>query len=229
MEKSEKFFNEAGGGHYDIRFFRGKVEIASCQKIILDALDAFSDVCNNIDIKAIIMHGALIGWHWNKRLLPWDDDVDFCIAYGDLLKLEKIFQTYNSLYDRKKYLFEINPNHKNRTTLNRSHHNWIEPNKIDARFIDKQTGLFLDITALSPIDDKRLSTKCPHIYQISDIFPLQYSILEGRKVYLPVNVPQVLTQEYGTEVLYKKIFAGYFFNLETDRWQPIDGSMVDNL
>jgi hypothetical protein len=229
MEKLGKFFYEDGGGHYDTRFFLGQVEIGLCQKIILDAFKAFSRVCDTIDVKPILMHGALIGWHWNKKLLPWDDDIDFCIAYHDLLKLEKMLQISDDIYDKQKYLLEINPNHKDRTTLNRSFLNWDEPNKIDARFIDRETGLFLDITALCQTGDGRLSTKCPHIYQTWDIFPVKRSTFEEREVYIPANVPRVLAQEYGAEVLLKKTFKGYFFNSENDLWQKIGESTLSYL
>lgn len=219
VKKSNKFFNEAGGGHYDIRFYRQLVEPTICQEILLKALGAFSEVCVNTDVKPILMHGALIGWKWNKKLLPWDDDIDLCVTYDDLLRLEAALQANEVIYNEDKYLLEINPNHINRNSLNHNNNDWTEPNKIDARFIDRQTGLFLDITALYPIGGGRLATKCPHVYQATNIFPLQQSILDGMKVYLPANVSEVLTQEYGVEVLIKKTFGEYFFNEENDRWE----------
>ncbi|MBK1884277.1 LicD family protein [Luteolibacter pohnpeiensis] len=41
---------------------------------------------------------ALIGWHWCHRLLPWDNDVDLCVLYPDLLKLKAAAERQD-LYD----------------------------------------------------------------------------------------------------------------------------------
>lgn len=36
-----------------------------------------------------ISHGTLIGWHWNKQILPWDVDIDLQIHGNMLYDLEQ--------------------------------------------------------------------------------------------------------------------------------------------
>lgn len=61
---------------------------------------------------------------------------------------------------KKKYLLEVNPQYKNSSTKDRA-------NKIDARWIDTSTGLFIDITTLhiqpySTISPKHPQSHSPH-------------------------------------------------------------------
>jgi hypothetical protein len=215
------FFHEAGNGHYDRRFYRGTISSELCKEGLVALLRAFVDLCSACTIRPILMHGSLIGWHWNKKLLPWDDDIDFCLCFKDLSALEARLREGTELYNYNRYLLEINPNHNIRESLNRHHLDNREPNKIDARFIDKRSGLFIDITALSHSSPNMLKTKCPHFYSITDIFPIQFSQIEDIDVGIPANVKNILSQEYGLDVLTKSSFGGYYFNLELLLWLPI--------
>lgn len=124
-------------------------------------------------------------------------------------------------YDRERYLLDINPNYVTRETANLHFRQDLELNRIDARFIDKRTGLFIDITALSPVDSVNLSTKCPHVYPKSMLYPLSRSDFEQTPIWVPSDVRSVLIEEYGRGAVdiptYNK--GRFRFNVQTNRWE----------
>lgn len=191
-----KFFQEAGNGHYDARFYGGAVARPIAADTLRRLLRDFVGLCNARDVTPILMHGALVGWYQFRSLLPWDDDIDLCLSYRDLVGLNRA-ATNDLLYDRQHHLFEINPNFVCRQTQNQSFRDNAEPNKIDARFIDRTTGLFIDITALFPTGPDRISSKCPHSFCSNDVYPLQPTEFEGVAIHVPRRVEPVLEQEYG--------------------------------
>ena len=213
-----KFFNEVHG-KYDARYFREELFPPQSIPLLGDMLAVFMEVCRSVDVKPILGHGALIGWWWSKQLLPWDDDIDLLIAHDELYALQPL----HSKVVAERYLFEINPNHVVRETLNKTHSDWAEPNRIDARFIDTRNGLYIDITALHVFDGRRLSTKCPHIFEEEQFFPLRGSTLAGIPVFVPADVETVLQQEYGNEVLTRMEFNGYAFDRTDLLWKPDAG------
>ena len=84
----EKFFREAGeAGHYDSRFFRKELDSNELCKRLIELLGAFVEMALSCDTFPILMHGGLLGWYWNKSMLPWDNDVDLCIRDTDLIRL----------------------------------------------------------------------------------------------------------------------------------------------
>lgn len=221
-----KHFREAGKHeHYDARFYAGEVEPARMAAILLGLLRAFGDAVRPLAVKPMLMHGALIGWAWNRKPLPWDRDVDLCMLAGELAALDG--QAAALPYDRDRHLLDVNPNHVDPATRNRHPREKLEENKIDARFIDRATGLYLDVTALRPVpaaDDGvlRVATKCPHVYRVADLLPLVASDLDGVPVHVPRDVPAVLVQEYGERVLERSVFRGWRFDRSRNAW--VEGS-----
>lgn len=73
-------------------------------------------------------------------------------------------------------------------------------NRIDARFIDIQNGLYIDITGISEVNPNRepgvLSCKNFHKYRTSEIYPLRQTIFEGTRAFVPYRYEQILTAEY---------------------------------
>ncbi|KAI9811124.1 MAG: hypothetical protein M1832_001055 [Thelocarpon impressellum] len=79
------------------------------------------------------------------------------------------------------YLLEINPNHVVRErddTLN----------VIDARWIDTDTGLFIDITTEK------------------DLYPLRQSTFEHTPVKVPFAYAEIIKEEYGNKAMTQTIF-----------------------
>ena len=70
-------------------------------------------------------------------------------------------------YKRRKYLLEVNPKY-----TDGSYHDYL--NVIDARWIDIQTGLFIDITAIRPKEGSPdiICSKDQHEERVSHNQPL---------------------------------------------------------
>ena len=210
----DKFFHESNG-KYDARYFRGEIPARQSIAHLTELLAVFMDLARAGDVKPIVAHGTLIGWWWSRRLLPWDDDVDLLVSYRDLRRLRK----WHGRTQAGRYLLEVNPNHVFWKTLNPTHRVNDEPNRIDARFIDMENGLYLDITALRPVGGGLLRTKCPHVFAESSIFPLKTAELQGIPVYVPADVEAVLRYEYGDEVLTRTAFNGHRFDAGDSTWK----------
>lgn len=191
-----KFFNEIKGhSHYDLEY--GKlVEKNTIINELKYLLQELTEICNKNEIKIIIMHGSLIGWHFNKKILPYDDDIDVCILEEDLIKFIKCDGIEN-----ENFIIKINPNFINRNINDRD-------NVIDARIISKKCGVFIDITFLTSIDKKDYyNCKSPHYYHKNMIKPLKKNNFENCEIYIPNQYKYCLFQEYGKNVLkpfYKK-------------------------
>ena len=102
-------------------------------------------------------------------------------------------------------MLEINPTY-----------NAIEPDKlnmIDARWIDRDTGLFIDITSVRPNMTARsmgvrgaLMCKDEHNYLEKQIFPLRDSIFEETPVKIPFDYTELLQAEYTKESLKRTVY-----------------------
>jgi len=162
-------------------------------------------------------------WHifWNQQLFPWDDDIDVQMTISDL---SQICTQYNGTIFLRRYLFDCNPH-----LFWRQHQ---EENVIDARFIDTHNGLFIDITGLSQsktksrIVKKEVHCKSPHYYEISDIFPLHYTLLNGISVFRPHNVLKILKKEYSEAAMQNTVWVNtawgneiWEFNKKGESWE----------
>ncbi|KAF3912000.1 hypothetical protein AA313_de0208184 [Arthrobotrys entomopaga] len=151
-----------------------------------------------------------------------DTDLDVQVSEGTM---EKLAQNHNmSTWDihfddddyRATYLLDVNPHWVNRL---RGH----SANLIDARWIDKKTGLFIDITALSethPIQRPgMINCKNLHRYNINDIWPLRDVKFENITARVPWAYDKILIKEYRG-----KAFTATEF--EKHEWQPALQSWV---
>lgn len=100
----------------------------------------------DLGIQTWLMHGSLLGWWWGKKVMPWDFDADVMVSEADMYMLAAYHNmtTYHYRYESapegRTFLLEVNPHFVHREWDDRL-------NVIDARWIDIQTGLFIDITA----------------------------------------------------------------------------------
>lgn len=153
---STKFFHEATlidtdqGGHYDWRFFTRVLTSEYEKKAVFHRMArAWLRFAHSASLKTWVAHGTLLGWYWNGMSLPWDNDIDIQMTMESLVTLASDFnQTLvfdvtddGATQGIGSYLVEVNPEFCSRTND--------DGNTIDARFIDTQTGLYVDITALS--------------------------------------------------------------------------------
>ncbi|CUM65346.1 uncharacterized protein PRCAT00002981001 [Priceomyces carsonii] len=151
-----KYFHEAlvvesgDGEHFDWRFFRSIKYSDYERRAILHRLTrAWLQFTNSIGIVSFLAHGSLLGWYWNGMSLPWDQDVDVQITTKSLLLLAR---NYNQTvvcdfqkgfsYGVGSYLIDVGSSFFSRSKDNGA-------NLVDARFIDIESGFYVDITALS--------------------------------------------------------------------------------
>ncbi|KAJ3237278.1 hypothetical protein HDU81_009784 [Chytriomyces hyalinus] len=205
-----KYFREAGSDQKrDLRYahmthstsvlsaikshFKPDHDLATVQASLIQILQAWSTFTMRNEIVWWISHGALLGWAWNGKLLPWDTDLDIQMSMRQLVELV----AYNGTVLEGRFLIDVNPSLFVRgRQLN---------NVIDARVVDTETGYFMDITGLVDLagDGEGVTCKSPHRYSHQDISPLKETELEGVRVWRPNESVRVLNAEYGTKALTK--------------------------
>jgi hypothetical protein len=227
FENSKKYFHEPAGheegddpllGHYDTRFFKGKLEYRDKRAVQLHMVRAYLDTFRQRDIETWIAHGTLLGWWWNGMMLPWDWDIDTQVMDSTLFylgrELNNTRHTYATTIDGKQvsatYLMDVNPAAAERT-------NGDGFNIIDARWINVDNGMYIDITGLSELNGDEspgvVSCKNFHDYNLSDIHPLRETEFEGVPALVPYDYGRLLSDEYGDGSL---VVTEY----ESHRWDP---------
>lgn len=162
VERPTKYFYEAQllrstknwglGGHYDWRFFKDIINFSEYETLSLHGLtQAWLRFTNANNLTTWVAHGSLLSWYWNGISFPWDADVDVQMPVKDLHKLSRHFNQ-SVIVD-----FGTNPSKEVKTgryfldcgtwVSHRRMGNGL--NNIDARFIDMDTGLYIDITGLA--------------------------------------------------------------------------------
>lgn len=158
---------------------------------------------------------------------PWDTDLDIQTTLFGLKQLWAL----NGTVFLGKFLLDVNPNSNIRQIPT---HIQYTVNVIDARFIDTDTGLFIDVTAITeimlPRNTKRLGRnadanygcKSPHYYQYDELFPLKRTLLQG----IPVNRPNLpityLYFEYHELAMINRIYECYEWIEEDEKeWRRI--------
>lgn len=175
-----------------------------------------------------IMHGSLMGWWWNRKIMPWDSDIDVQISERSMQFLADYYNMtvhhfkIPGIEGGRKYLIEINPNWSNPSTDD-------VMNVIDARWIDTETGLFIDITTLRPNREAEangifglMMCKDKHQYKEAQIFPLRESTFAGVPVKIPFAYSELLEQEYGPASLTNHNFENHHFDEKVMEWIPND-------
>ena len=93
-----------------------------------------------------IMHGPLLSWYWDGLMFPFDVDIDIQMPMMELARLAKDYNQTLVLEDPKegygKYLIDVGTYIHNSSISKQSNH-------IDARFVDIDSGIYIDITGLS--------------------------------------------------------------------------------
>ncbi|KAF3764470.1 hypothetical protein M406DRAFT_29237, partial [Cryphonectria parasitica EP155] len=122
-----------------------------------------------LGIETWLMHGSLLGWWWGQKVLPWDTDIDVQVTEESMHYLASYYNmsTFHYKTSRmpygKYYMLEVNPNYINREQTDTS-------NVIDARWIDTDSGMFIDITTVRynlthPAGEGILSCKDGHEFR----------------------------------------------------------------
>lgn len=125
---------------------------------------------SDIGAETWIIHGTLLGWWWNRKvcspkprlyiypdittqIMPWDSDIDVQMTNASVHMLACYYNMTIHTFDvgddeRRDYMLEVNPKYTDPSYDD-------SLNVIDARWIDIETGLFIDITAVRPHKTKK--------------------------------------------------------------------------
>lgn len=153
--------------------------------------------------------------------MPWDSDVDVQMSENSMDYLAKYYNMTIHHYrlpgvpKGRDYMLEVNPHYVNGSTTD-----WL--NVIDARWIDTESGLFIDITTLRKNETSAGNMYCKdkHQYRAKDIFPLRESSFENTPVKIPYAYAELLEEEYGSNALTQTSFENHFFDPEKMEWLP---------
>jgi endonuclease/exonuclease/phosphatase family metal-dependent hydrolase len=181
----------AGSGHRDCRFSSVTINSAYQWGRLAPLLAAWSRFTIRHKTQYWICHGTLLGWHWGKTVMDFDDDADVCMTKRHLRQLVDL----NGTVFEGRFLLDINP----------SGVVWhpAQPiNAIDAEFIDLQGGYKIDITAFGIRPEPRVEPgmigACDgHTDKMRDILPVHKSTLDGLQILVPHNPAALLESEYG--------------------------------
>lgn len=222
--ESTKYFNEAGTslelGHYDKRYFHGKVPYDQHRLVLRDLIRSYLTVCDAHGLETWLAHGTLLGWWWNGQVMPWDYDLDVQVANETLFVMADTLNRTEHVFNRTQtfaqemsnetttstqatYLLDVNPHHVELTRGDWS-------NIIDARWIDMDNGMYIDITGLREREKRRpgdWSCKNKHRYATQDLWPLRVSEFEGVPARVPQAFQRILTEEYGDDSVVDTDFA----------------------
>mmetsp|Transcript_12208 Transcript_12208/g.30645 ORF Transcript_12208/g.30645 Transcript_12208/m.30645 type:complete len:407 (+) Transcript_12208:118-1338(+) len=82
--------NDVSGGLHE-EMYRG-TELYTTQSCMYETLDKWWNITHTLGIKHwSLVAGSLIGSWCYKGIIPWDDDIDIHIGYGDCALLEKAY------------------------------------------------------------------------------------------------------------------------------------------
>ncbi|OCK76070.1 hypothetical protein K432DRAFT_272905, partial [Lepidopterella palustris CBS 459.81] len=227
-DPKDKYFHESTfHPHYDGRF-ADKILTYDERRVHLTALmQTYLSTMNDIGAETWIMHGSLLGWWWNRKIMPWDSDVDVQMSFRSMKFLADYYNMTVHHYklpnisNGRNYMLEVNPHYKNDSIADRL-------NVIDARWIDTETGLFIDITTLRKNHTAEemglqgvMMCKDRHHYLEKDIFPLRDSVFENMPVKIPYAYSALLEEEYGAKSLTQTDFENHHFDPEKMEWIPV--------
>lgn len=230
--------NADSGWHNEWRFFNGALrylrkgytqhQLEIREQIILDRLlRNWFRFTQEKGIVSWLSHGPLLSWYWDGLMFPFDIDIDIQMPSAELNRLTANYNMTLVVEDISegygKYLLDCSTFLHHRDVASKDNH-------IDARFIDVDTGTYIDITGLgrnnetappefeSYIRNKNSHGKSVELYMdrrkhwinYEKISPLKYSMLGGVPVFIPNDFMSLLNLEYskGTSSYY---FDGYYY------------------
>ncbi|MCJ1350148.1 MAG: hypothetical protein MMC33_000129 [Icmadophila ericetorum] len=231
-DSKDKYFHESVfHPHYDGRFAEKQLKEDDRKQHLTALVQTYLTTMADLGAETWLMHGTLMGWWWNRKILPWDDDIDVQMTIDTLSFLANFYNMTVYHYrspnfpEGKDYMLEINP------TFNFIGGPYDKLNMIDARWIDRDTGLFIDITSVRPNMTARamgkhgaLMCKDKHNYIENQIFPLRDSIFEETPVKIPFDYTYLLEEEYSKASLTRTEWSLHEWNQTTMTWEPLKGA-----
>ncbi|KAL6813323.1 LicD family domain-containing protein [Trichoderma sp. SZMC 28013] len=198
--------------HYDDRYSFILLEDPEQREAIKVLVQTYLATFRDLGIQTWLMHGTLLGWWWGKKVMPWDYDADVQITEADMYLLAAYhnmtiyYYKYGTMEKGRYFQLEVNPYFVHRDQDDRS-------NVIDARWIDMQNGLYIDITAARYAlnhdeGEGVLYDKYGHEYRDTYVFPLRDTTFEGVPCKIPYRYEEMLQAEYGKRSLTNTEYHG---------------------
>lgn len=221
--------------HLAYPFFKRYISDRERQSVIHHMVRAWFQFAESNGFVSWINYGSLLGWAYNGVEMPWDTDVDVQMPIVHLDRLGRQFNksliVENPRYGNAKYLLEISPTYTRQGN---------GKNHIDARFIDINNGLYIDISALSHTNDQPpksyykdlnedeiFKTRPVHCknwnwHSLEELLPIRHTYFEGASIYIPRNVSGSLTRKYGSGLLkgMSNHFADHNYQKDIKLWVP---------
>jgi len=224
----EKYFHESVfHPHYDGRFADKTLDYVERKRDLANLVQTYLATFADIGVETWLMHGTLLGWWWNRKVLPWDSDIDVQVTEASMTFLASYYNMTVFHYktprvpEGRDYMLEINPHYTNRGMDDKL-------NVIDGRWVDTYSGVFIDITTarkhIAPPGSEKegmLYCKDKHEYKEKDIFPLRDTFFEGAPAKIPYAYSELLKAEYGEKSMTLKTYEKHQFDDEKLEWLPI--------
>ncbi|CAD6442021.1 39e414d3-544d-4c24-904b-f08003513824 [Sclerotinia trifoliorum] len=222
----EKYFHESVfHPHYDGRFADKQLGYRERRHALSNLIQTYLATFSDIGVETWLMHGTLLGWWWNRKILPWDSDSDVQVSEDSMHFLASYYNMTVFHYktpripEGRDYMLEVNPHYANREQSDKL-------NVIDARWVDTTSGLFIDITTARynythPAGEGMLSCKDGHEYRDTYIFPLRDTFFEGAPAKIPFAYKEILEAEYHEKSLTLTDFEGHHFDDDKMEWIPV--------
>ncbi|KIL84850.1 hypothetical protein FAVG1_11720 [Fusarium avenaceum] len=220
-----KYFLESeASAHYDDKYFQEVLEPEDQYAGIRVLMQTYLATFRDLGIQTWLMHGSLLGWWWGKKVMPWDLDADVSVTETDMYYLAAYYNMtiyyfqYEGCPNGSFFQLDINPAFKYR---GRDDGN----NFIDARWVDMQTGLFIDITAARydpghEMGDGVMYDKHDHEFKDKYIFPLLDTTFEGVSAKVPYRTsfpPAMATGMFEPILNYKLSIKSLILNTGQQR------------
>ncbi|EEQ41731.1 hypothetical protein EJF18_80078 [Clavispora lusitaniae] len=222
--------------HISFPFFKRYVSDRERQSVLHHMVRVWFKFAEANGVASWINYGSLLGWAYNGVNMPWDTDIDIQMPIAQLDKLARKANSTliieNPRDGNAKYLFEVSPTYVRQGNGR---------NFIDARFIDINTGLYIDISGLSHTGHKqpmelsaggsdlnKLKTMNVHCknwnwHSLDELLPIRHTFFEGSSVYIPHNVSSILSKKYGPDSFTTKLaFNNHRYSKELNLWVPQD-------
>lgn len=225
----------AGRAHHtSFPFFKRYISNRERQSVLHHMVRVWFKFAEANDVASWINYGSLLGWAYNGVNMPWDTDIDIQLP---IAQLDRLSRKYNSTLiienprdGNAKYLFEVSPTYTRQGNGR---------NFIDARFIDVNTGLYIDISVLSHTghqppqslyestsDISKLKAMPVHCknwnwHSLDELLPIRHTFFEGASVYIPSNVLSILLRKYGQDSFTTKhVFNKHNYRKDLSLWVP---------
>lgn len=225
----------AGRSHHtSFPFFKRYISNRERQSVLQHIVRVWFQFAESQGINSWINYGSLLGWAYNGVNMPWDTDIDIQLPIAQLDKLSRKFNSTliieNPRDGNAKYLFEVSP-----TYIRQGNGR----NFIDARLIDINSGLYIDLSALShtahqapaelhdPKNDMAKLMSMPvhcknwNWHSLDELLPIRHTFFEGASVYIPKNVLSILRRKYGADSFTTKLqFNSHRYRPDLSMWVP---------